>query len=122
MSLPEWPASVRSTPLRDNYSITPMQVALVTEMDDGPVRQRRRSTSDWTTISMSFVWTPVEYDNFRNFWLTSLNRGASRFTMPIQGEQFGVANRTVYIEGGIFTAKPFGVRWQVSFTLCVLDY
>lgn len=84
MALASWPAGFPTVPLRDGTGIKKLhQAPIQTEMDDGPVRKRRRSTTTWSELTLRFALTHAQYAEFQVFVRDTLNHGAAAFRMPV---------------------------------------
>jgi hypothetical protein len=84
MALPSWPAGLPSVPLRDGTAIQSLfQPPVQTEMEDGPQRRRRRSTTTWATLTLRFALTHAQWATFQVFVRDTLNHGSSPFVMPV---------------------------------------
>lgn len=124
MALPSWPASL--PPLRSRApeagSKALHPAPQVTEFDDGPPRQRRRSLVVETPLNMALRMTPEQFVTFKNFHLNSLNSGARRFTGPVQLPDLSIGTRTCRIPGEVAWSAPKRFEYLVSFTLMVRDW
>lgn len=126
MALPTYPTTLPYVPLQDPYQVSQRHPALtVTEMEDGPKRQRASASGDWSQHVYQIVLTEAEFQAFDSFVQDTLVRGASRFWMPVgrfsQPRPWGL--KMVYLEGGAFTVKYFATGYvSVSFTLNVLSW
>lgn len=124
MALPSWPASLPVRPLRDGTGpVSLFDPPIETEMEDGPRRMRRRSTTTWATVSLRFKMTNAQFATFQAFVRDTLNHGASRFTMPVwkPGATLPLPEKTVQLAGDpqMQTLGPVNL---VGLTLRVLDY
>jgi hypothetical protein len=126
MATPGWPNNVPYAPQRDAYAMSKRwQDLLVSEVEDGPRRQRRTNTGQWSQHSYSIRMTLAQYETFDAFVALTLGAGAARFTMPVGrlGAPKPWPAKLAYIEGGQFTAKAEAVGYvMVSFVLNVLDW
>lgn len=84
MTLPTWPSQVDSG-ARDGWQMSDPYIApLATEMNGGNRRQRSQPGSNVATIS--YPLKPMDataWGYFETFFRTTLNNGASRFTMDV---------------------------------------
>ncbi|WP_230531125.1 hypothetical protein [Microvirga roseola] len=124
MALPVWPASLPVVPLRDGTGPASLyDPPIETEMEDGPRRMRRRSTTTWATVAVRFKLTNDQFATFQAFVRDTLDHGASRFTMPVwkPGATLPLPDKTVQLIGDpqMQTLGPFNF---VALQLCVLDY
>ncbi|MBB3020638.1 hypothetical protein FHR70_003724 [Microvirga lupini] len=79
-----WPVSLPIEVVQDGTGIvrlTPPPIR--TDMEDGPGRARRRSTTTWSDVNVRLKLTHAEFLTFQAFHRDTLNHGASRFTMPV---------------------------------------
>lgn len=122
MAVPSWPSALPALAgQRSAFKAQALYPApQKTEMDDGPIRTRRRTLSLGSRVGMSLVMTPAQLVIFRAFARDDLNAGARRFTGPVIGPDLQVATRTCKIDGEVGVA-PSGLQWAVTFTLYVFD-
>lgn len=99
---------------------------LVTAMEDGFQRQRRRSTVQLAEVTLRFRLDGAQYQTLVQFLRDTLNHGAQRFEMPVwkPGGTVPPTTRTVQLVGGLAA-----VRWETtgnvhfaSLPLSVRDY
>lgn len=126
MALAVWPSQLPYRPLRSPYDMGQRYApGTSTEMEDGPTRNRTSSTSTWTQLAYQLRLTPAEFEVADAFVLNTLRKGVARFWMPV-GRPYQPdpwPPRMVYLEKGIWKAKPYGIEHMVaSFTLNVLDW
>lgn len=123
MALPIWPTSLPDIRGENSSFQAPMHTdaVSVTQFDDGPDVQRNRQLYDVTPLSIVLTLEPAGLVIFKAFVKADLNRGAARFRAPVALADFTVGQRTCWIKGG-YVARPFGLQWQATFTLCVMDW
>lgn len=128
-----WPVLVNQTILHDGYTRAPQANVIVTTMDNGQRKMRRRSTarSIYHTITLSFERVALsdgvfsEYQLFENFVTVTLMDGIAPFWFQVPDilvtpdtyraracKFFFDSNGTPYK-----IQKYFGTRTYVSFTL-----
>lgn len=123
MAIPAWPETLPYIPtVNGTGPQTLYQAPLRTEMEDGPVRQRRRSTATWSAVALRFRMTNAQYQTFKDFVTDTLNHGASRFTMPVwqPGATEPIPVKTVQLTGDP-VVEALGPVNFVSLPLSVLD-
>lgn len=100
MTLPTWPSQVDSG-ARDGWQMPDMfRAPIATDMDGG--NQRLRSQPGSNVASITYPLKPMNvtaYGYFDTFMRTTLNNGASRWTMTITTPD-GTASKTVQLDGG----------------------
>ncbi len=124
MPLPSWPATLPQLRGAQQSGGTDSlyEPPLVTEMEDGPPRQRRRKLYLETPLMMVLDLTPAQAETFRVFYRDTLNVGASPFTGPVVLISRNVGTRTCRIDGRV-SLKPYGGQmWRAAFTLAVRDW
>jgi hypothetical protein len=98
MSLPTWPGAVPYEPFDDLWKNTPLGNAhLVTEMEAGNVRVRRRP---WVlpVLEWGRLLKPDAMATFKTFVESDLSQGASRFRMMVCLDGSTFTERTVQME------------------------
>lgn len=84
MTVPAWPESLNTWAIRNSWSISQLDnPPLVSEMNAGNTRQRRKFTMRISMITFQMVFTSAELPDFRTFYDVTLSSGASKFTMPV---------------------------------------
>ena len=104
ITLPSWPSSLPLQPLLDAYNESfPSLISNVTTGNKSIIIRKMASRSQ-TSLSVSFNLTKEEADIFENFFNSTLDGGALRFTFthPRKKEQIEVS---------------FSPSQQVAFTL-----
>ena len=120
MSTPTFPTTLPK-PSMSQYSLTPVNNVLRTDMESGPARTRRRYISVPTDVSVTWTLTRAELDAFQTFYREAIYDGAGWFLMPVvMGD--GEALRTARFK------EPYRAEtvanehvWQVSATLEVME-
>ena len=121
MTLPAWPTdTVPHEPLRDTFQLVSHQAPLKTEMAGGNTRQRPQYTVQRATVAFVIKMTSAEHVAFRTFVITTINKGTSRFTMPVWGPA-GCVSKTCQMTEP-YKATPIAGGWSVSLTLEVEGY
>lgn len=113
-----WPTTLPS-PLRSGYGIQTQDATVRTDMDVGPARVRRRTTSAPDTVTLSWLFDASQMAVFRAFWEGDWNYGSSWVYIPLRD---GWSSAMVSIEcrpnPSTFKAAPASVtHWQVDMTV-----
>jgi hypothetical protein len=101
MTLPAWPATVPTT-ARDGWQMPEMyRPTLATDMEGGNQRLRQQPGGNVATINYPLKpLTEAEFADFVTFVRTTLNNGASRFTMSLLSDSSTPGTKTVQFDGG----------------------
>jgi hypothetical protein len=126
MTVASWPSGLPFKPAADTWKVqSRYQAPTRTEMEDGPVRQRRSNTARWTKIPYQIQMTAQEFETADNFIVNTLGDGTARFMMPI-GRPYTPdpwPSKMCFIDAETWSATAFGVNdLLVSFTINVLDW
>lgn len=79
-----WPGGLPIEVVQEGTGIVRLTPSpLRTEMEDGPGRARRRSTTTWSEVNVRLKFTHAEFLVFQAFHRDTLSHGASRFTMRV---------------------------------------
>lgn len=100
MTLPTWPASVPYEATSD-WQMPQMFVApIATDMDGGNQRLRSRPGANVATVNYPLApLTAAQWTALETFFRTTLNNGASRFTMSVSTGGAYIS-KTVQLDGG----------------------
>lgn len=124
MALPSWPAGFPVRPDASGANIGPLyQEPIRTDMEDGPGRARRRSTTTWSEVAFKYALTHAQWPAFQAFVRDTLNHGSSAFTMPVwkPGTTGTPTDRVVKLSGEI--QHEVTLPWVfVTLPLKVRDY
>lgn len=82
MSTPNFPASLPGMSMK-NYSFTPVNNVIRTEMESGPARTRRKYISVPTDVTVQWRFSRAELQTFQNFYRTDIYDGAGWFNIKI---------------------------------------
>lgn len=122
MALPSWPVDFPQKPDDEEDLIGDLyQEPIRTEMEDGPGRARRRSTTTWSVYNPTYAFDPDLFPAFQVFVRDTLNHGASRFTMPVWKPGVGLATKTVMLTGPVAVRQTLA-KVYVKLPLKVRDY
>lgn len=84
MALPAWPDSLPSSPLLGTLQIgRTVEPPLMSEMNSGTTRSRRKYSLRIAPVSMAVLMTNEQAAALKTFHETTLGDGAARFTMPM---------------------------------------
>jgi hypothetical protein len=124
MALASWPSGLPQVPNLPAGSTAPYQAPVETEMEDGPARARRSTTSTWTAISYQYLMTAAQYAVFEAFVRDTLQHGTAQFMIPIwrPGARLPLPQRRARISGGLPSWAPFGPKVMVTLPLSILDF
>lgn len=75
------------SPLVDGYAVSPVDQTARTDMEVGSARVRRRTFSTNDKVSLSWVFTDVEYQQFRVWHQSVIAGGASWFDIYLHTGQ-----------------------------------
>lgn len=124
-----WPSGLKFKPDMESFRVLEGHPPpLVTEFEDGPNLMRKSRIGERAKLAYRIKYrTPAEFETFRLFVRDDLAHGTAMFKMfvwvPVnQINNDNYEQRTVQIERGLYTAEPWGLGWQVSFTLIVYDW
>lgn len=113
-----WPVSLPQGPLVDSYGETPDYDVIVTDMDAGPKRQRRRSSAGTESRSVKYLLKWEQKATMKDF----LDGNAGRsFWWP---DPTADVYRYVRVKGDSeIQFAPVGARhWYVTMTLEIWPY
>lgn len=85
MALPSYDSlGINHKCLVDGYQeVEPYIAPVITDMEGGNKRARSDAGDTLRHIQFNLLYTAAEYATFRDFVITTLKRGTSRFTMTI---------------------------------------
>ena len=104
-------------PLVEGYEVAPVSPAVRTEMESGAARVRRRTSAKNDKISLSWVFSNAEFIQFRTWFDTTINGGASWFNITLNSGASSSAVEARFSE--IFKASSVSsnLHWKVSASL-----
>ncbi|MBI1215690.1 MAG: hypothetical protein GC185_07720 [Alphaproteobacteria bacterium] len=76
----DWPATLPPQPLLDGYHETLPDLALRTDMAQGPAKLRRRTTAGVAQLSLAYFMTKVQVQVLVDFYTDDLIGGTQSFT------------------------------------------
>ena len=115
-----WPSKFPKPTLRFSGKVG--NSTMVSKMDTGRQRQRRRFTSEIRTYSAAWEMTTVQFDAFQSWVKYKLHNGADSFMidLPVGGTAFKTVEAKMV--QGLYTWDNVGVMtWNVKATLLVED-
>lgn len=80
MSYSSWPASIPQEPLSTTWKESVANQKLVSQMDAGPPKQRRRFTAGIVPVSFQMAMTGTELETFKDWYNDDLAAGSLRFS------------------------------------------
>ena len=127
MAIPLWPTTLPVQPLQEGTEVVSLRAKpIATPMEDGFIRQRRRSTTPLSEVTLAFILDEQQVQTLAMFVCETLNEGVQRFEMPVWKagavEPFPV--RVVTIIGGAAAVKlkTVGLWTYATIPLQVRDY
>ena len=113
-----WPSTL-PLPIADGYAIEIQDATVRTDMDVGPARVRRRTTSVPDRITLSCLFTAAQMSAFRAFWDGDWVGGAAWVSIPLRdGRSANSVVRECRPVPATYRAVPESVElWQVSLTV-----
>ena len=87
-----WPANLPTEPLVASVSESADDNLILTGMDAGPTKRRRRFTARADRLQVTYRMTATQLANFRVFFGTTINDGLNTYdiTHPISGDTVSV--------------------------------
>lgn len=118
----DWPEERLGLPLLPGYGIEPQEGIARTDMDAGPARQRRRSTSPPTRFPVRFLFSALQFGLFEGWYKHRAEEGAAWFNITLlSGTGLGLHEARFM---GQYKAAPAsgkdrqaGAVWDVSTVL-----
>lgn len=77
--MPVWPNTVPRMPVRNSWRCQPGNNVIVSEVDAGPPKYRRRSTAVPEEASFTILMSSAQFVAFDTFWRNDLKGGALAF-------------------------------------------
>jgi hypothetical protein len=104
---PVYPVELPS-PLLTGYSFSDDLPLIRTQMESGPERVTRTSSSYATNINFSLILTRDQLAIFRNFFENTINAGADWFDVQLDSAGTYVTHRTRFIQSPSYSIqRPF---------------
>ena len=115
--MPTWPLTLPQTPLQDGYSETLEKNVIVTSMDQGPAKTRKRFTAGVKKYQVSFLMSSSQLSTFETFYEDTINFGATTFTFP-DPRSGSNADFRIDMSQNAPTIQPLsGGQYNVSFAM-----
>lgn len=113
-----WPSTLPD-PQLTGYAVQAQDNTARTDMDSGPARVRRRTTSVPDEITMQVVLDETQMATFRDFFENDWYHGAAWVYVPIKdGRSAGVSLKECRPNPAKFKATPLsGALWSVELTV-----
>lgn len=105
-----YPSSLPTNFQTQGYKETGADNQLRSNMDVGPAKVRRRTTTQVRTIVGSFFLTPAQYATFKTFYETDTAYGTLPFDFT---DPHGNANEYRFVSPPVYTPNG-NVEWQVQ--------
>ena len=84
MTVPTWPSGVPYESLKEGFSFQPWSAnAIVTQMDGGNSRTRRRPGDNIATVKQFVQMSLAELATFETWFASTIGGGSGRFTMNV---------------------------------------
>lgn len=114
--LVSWPAGLPG-PVLDGFTVKRKSALRQAEMEVGPNRQRRLTSTRTRTVTARWIFTDTQSVTFETFFDTTLHSGADWFNVAWRLAD-GRQTRQVRFQNGEFESAPQGGRvYQVTATL-----
>lgn len=104
-------------PLVEGYEVAPISQVARTEMEAGAARVRRRTSARNDKVTLAWVFSNAEFIQFREWHDTTINGGASWFSITLN---VGMASSSVearFSETFKASALSSNLHWKVSASL-----
>lgn len=121
MALPSWPLALPQDPQRADYSLTPVDELLRSDMDVGADRSRRRFTHPLYRLHFNMIMEQTQFLLFKGFFFSTLRHGTLQFNMLLyRGNDF-ITTRCRF--EAPYQANDFAAieMINVTFTLIAFD-
>lgn len=112
-----WPSTLPDDVLIEGYREQPPKNVIRTQMDQGPAKVRRRSTTGPRMLRVSLDLTRAQVDTLDSFFRTDLEDGALRFDWTHPRTQAAVQMR--FVEPPQYTPLT-GADWTAALNLEIL--
>lgn len=100
-----WPETIPQCPTLEGYSETPMDNRLVSNVDAGPRKIRRRFTAVPISVSERYIMNKTEFLAFRDWYRDETKDGSLRFIKkhPIDGldKEYRFVDPYTYNQNGL---------------------
>lgn len=107
-------------PLVEEYSITPNEAIIRTQMESGTARQRRRFDSVPSRITVKWFMNALQFSLFEAWYKYHAKEGAEWFVIPLLGGLGLIEQEARFTQQ--FTAKlQNGILWAITSELEIRD-
>lgn len=113
-----WPSTLPQAPLLSGFRETPPDNLLRTEMDVGPAKTRRRTTSSPRPVEWPCLMSLAQVNTFEAFYKNTIRGGALRFNITHPRTGASVEARITEVEA--YRALSHNII-QVSITMEFFD-
>lgn len=114
MSYPHWPETL-PTPLKDGFSAELTPGTRRVQMESGPDRVTRISSTSMSTNSYSIFCKSEQAAEFDSFFNVSANAGTDWVIIPMVTSNELLPHKCRIV--GPIRREPMGLEWRISFTL-----
>ena len=110
-----WPTSLPA-PQLPGYALETQDATRRTDMEGGPARTRRVSTSVPDKVTLRFLFDAAQMATFRSFWELDWDNGANWIAMQLKdGRTEGAALRECRPVPAVFKSAPVSAtHWHVE--------
>lgn len=115
MPYPVWPESLPDLPLRDGFSVESTPSIRRQQMESGPDRTTRVSSTTMHTNAYSIICDAQQVADFDSFFDSEANAGADWVIIPMLTSNAVIPHKCRFV-GGV-QRVPDGLDWRISFQL-----
>lgn len=111
-----WPSGIPQCPTLDTYSETPVDNRLISNVDAGPRKIRRRFTAAPIAVSERYIMTKAEYLAFKSWYENDIQSGSLRFIKkhPIEG----VDKEYRFVD--VYSQNQLGLLYEIILSLEIM--
>jgi hypothetical protein len=106
--------SALPAPSISGYTLAPEESTIRTDLEVGTARQRRRTRSAPTTVSLSWRMTDAQFTQFKQWYEGDCAAGASWFNMDLALGESGINSTECRFKGAYKASALPGLNWDVS--------
>ena len=107
-------------PQQSGYKLEPIPQVVMTDMEVGSSRARRRTKTRQATLSVLWLFTEEQFKTFNDWFYaegTGIAGGSSWFDITLLTGTGALASRPARFKDGAFKADLNGVIWTVNASL-----